>query len=233
MTIAIVLASGLGTRMQSSQPKVLHPLGPAPVVSHALAAFEAHAAVTRIVLVGRATEHDELRRIVRRHCCAKVEAIVPGGAERQDSAFNGLAFVHERVDRRSNPVILFHNAANPFVSQDEITACIAAARRHGAAAVAHPATDTIKEVDAGGRVLRTLDRRRLWNMQTPQGIRRRIAWEAFTRARAEGFVGTDDVSLVERLGGDVQIVPASPFNIKITRPVDMELAKILLRKRHV
>ena len=126
--------------------------------------------------------------------------------------------------------MLFHNGANPFVSQDEIKTVIAGARKFGSAVVAHKTKDTIRKVKKNGLSAGVIDRSSLWNMQTPQAIRFSLALKAFSQAEKEGFLGTDDASLVERLGKKVLIVEASENNFKVTTPIDLDLAKIILKK---
>ena len=129
--------------------------------------------------------------------------------------------------------MLFHNGANPFVTQKEINQSVTEAGKHGACVVAHPTKDTVKEVDEKGLVMKTLERKKLWSMQTPQAIEFQLAHEAFSKADQDGFLGTDDVSLVERLGKEVKVINGSSYNFKITHPIDLELANLIIRKKYV
>ena len=200
---------------------------------YSLATFEESPAISSIVVTARDEEANDFQNMVRRFGFTKVQAIIPGGKTRQDSAFNAIEYLSAKVSKSMNPVIIFHNGANPFVTAPEIRRSIEGARKYGACVVAHRAKDTIKEVDGDGMVVRTLERRRLWNMQTPQAIQFRLAQAAFRQACVEGHVGSDDVSLVERIGKRVKVIEGSAHNFKITYPMDLELAKILLRKKYV
>jgi 2-C-methyl-D-erythritol 4-phosphate cytidylyltransferase len=168
----------------------------------------------------RAYCRDEL---VTRYGLAKVRSIIAGGAERQDSVRNGLAGCGAADD----DVVLIHDGARPFFPTARIASLLAAAADCGAALLAIPAQDTIKEV-ANGQVLRTLDRSRLWQVQTPQAFRFAVIRDAHRQALEKGFAGTDDASLVEWQGNPVAVIPGSPFNLKLTTPEDLALARALL-----
>jgi 2-C-methyl-D-erythritol 4-phosphate cytidylyltransferase len=219
--------------MASGKNKVFLTLGRRPIVFYAIAAFEKRPEIGSIVVTARNGEIDDFQNIVRKFGFKKVRAVIPGGAMRQDSAFNALEYLNASMDTATNPVVVFHNGANPFVTAEEIGRSIEGARKHGSCVVAHRSKDTIKEVDDDGMVAKTLDRKNLWNMQTPQAIQFRLAHAAFRRARLDGYVGTDDVSLVERIGKKVKVIEGSAFNFKITYPIDLALAKLLLQKKYV
>ena len=219
--------------MASGKNKVFLTLGRRPLISYAIAAFEKRPEVGAIVVTARDGEIDDFQNIVRKFQFKKVKAVIHGGATRQDSAFNALEYLNADMDTSTNPVVVFHNGANPFVTADEICRSIEGARKYGSCVVAHRSKDTIKEVDDDGMVAKTLDRKNLWNMQTPQAIQFRLAHTAFRRARVDGYVGTDDVSLVERIGKKVKVIEGSAFNFKITYPIDLALAKLLLQKKYV
>lgn len=229
---AIILASGVGKRMGAGMNKVLLPVCEKPILCWAVEAFSRCAEVWRIVLVVR-TEERELFRDVARRWSLRVTDIVPGGETRQESAHNAITYLEQHAPPSGGDVVLFHNAANPFVTGDEIIRCTAEARTHGASVVAHPVKDTIKEVGDDGMVTRTLERKRLWAMQTPQAMTFSVAQEAFRRASRDGFIGTDDVSLVERIGGTVKVIEASPRNVKITTPLDLETAHRIAEAKQV
>lgn len=228
---AIILASGSGKRMGAGKNKVLVRMGRRPMIAQTIAAFDAHPQIARVMLVVQPAERAVFARIVARYGFASVTDIVDGGRERQYSAHNAVAHLDQTHGIGARDIVLFHNGANPFVSEKEITQVIAAARTHGAAVVAHPVKDTIKEVNGDGLVVRTLDRATLWAMQTPQALRGDVVVRAFAAAADEGFVGTDDVSLAERIGVPVKIVLASAENIKMTTPQDLQLAQVMRRRR--
>jgi 2-C-methyl-D-erythritol 4-phosphate cytidylyltransferase len=154
----------------------------------------------------------------------KLAAPVVGGAERQDSVAAGLAALGAEID-----IVAVHDAARCLVDPADVSRAIAAARDCGAALLAVPAADTIKRVRRG-EVCETPPREECWLAQTPQVFRVEILREALEKAAAEGFLGTDDAQLVERLGGVVRVVEGSPRNIKITRPADLALAEQWLRE---
>jgi 2-C-methyl-D-erythritol 4-phosphate cytidylyltransferase len=154
--------------------------------------------------------------------------LVEGGDHRQHSVANALA----AINALPGDVVLVHDAVRPFVTQAIIEDVVRAAEKHGAAIAALPAVDTIKQVDRtaeGAVVTATVPRERVVMAQTPQGFRYELIKKAFDEAAADGFVGTDESSLVERSGHEVAVVMGSPRNIKITTPADMELAEFYLK----
>lgn len=197
------------------------------VIYHAIKAFEQHQSVTKIIIVTAKGDIETMEKIVDKYKFGKVEAIVAGGKKRQDSVYQGLNYLREAGAAKSD-LVLIHNGGNPLVSDKDITDSIREAKKHGAAVCAQPARDTIKKVSASGVVRQTLDRSQLWTMQTPQTIKFGLALEAFDKAYRAGFYGTDDVSLVERLGKRVKVVPCSAENIKITYSADLDFARAVL-----
>lgn len=149
--------------------------------------------------------------------------IVAGGAERGDSVRNALAAVPAEAD-----IVLVHDAARPLVSGAVIERCVAAAADGRSAIAALPVIDTIKEVDEGGRITGTPDRRALWAAQTPQAFPAEVLREAHARAAADGMAATDDAALVARYGGKVVVVEGAPENLKVTTPTDLVIAEALL-----
>ena len=230
MNIALIVAAGKGKRMRQGKNKVLLKLDEHPVIFHTIKAFARHKSVAKIVIVTGKSDITAMEKIVDKYGFDKVEAIVAGGKERQDSVYNGLQCL-QSADVDKSDIVLIHNGGNPLVSDKDITDSIQEARKHGAAVCAQPARDTIKKVSVSGVVQETLDRSQLWAMQTPQAIKFGLALEAFDKAYKDKFYGTDDVSLVERIGRPVKIVPCSERNIKITYPLDLELARIILKSK--
>jgi 2-C-methyl-D-erythritol 2,4-cyclodiphosphate synthase/2-C-methyl-D-erythritol 4-phosphate cytidylyltransferase len=151
---------------------------------------------------------------------------VAGGANRQASVKNGCARVHSNVD-----VILVHDAVRPLCPREVMEQTLAAALEKGAAVPGLPAMETIQRVSGKGRVLRTPPREELYAIQTPQAFKAILLREALDRAEAEGFLGTDESSVVRWAGHPVMVIPGSPDNIKITRPLDMEIARLLFLRR--
>lgn len=196
-----------------------------PILAHTLGLFDAHPAVTRIVVVSPPEEIAFCRtEVVERFGFVKVAQIVPGGAQRQDSVRNGLA----ACGANSEDIILIHDGVRPFLPPALIDRVVATAAEVGACLVGVPVKDTIKEVEKG-LVRGTPDRRRLWQAQTPQAFRFALIDEAHRRAVAERWAVTDDAALVERFGHPVAMVEGSYRNIKITTPEDLVLAQALWR----
>jgi 2-C-methyl-D-erythritol 4-phosphate cytidylyltransferase len=233
MNIGIILASGIGKRMGAGKNKTLVTLGKKPIIFYALSVFEKSKDIDGVVLVVGEKDRKTFRAIVKKYRLKKIIGIISGGKERQDSSYASIAFLDNLLEKKikSNSIILFHNGANPFVTATEIRDCIKEAKKCGACAVAHKTKDTIREVNKRGVSIQVLDRSKLWNMQTPQAINLSLAKKAFEKANKENFLGTDDVSLVERLGKKVKIIEASKNNFKLTTPLDLELAKLILKQR--
>lgn len=224
----LLLAAGRGSRFGGPVPKAFLRLRGRPLLLHAAerlcAAVEPATGSELVVVVCRDDREEflapnlaELRALTDRRCGLR---IADGGATRQESMQNGLAAAADPE------LVLVHDAARALLPVRATAACIAAAARTGAALLAIPAADTLKRV-RDGRVEATLERDSVWHAQTPQVVRRDLLQRALSAARAAGFAGTDDVSLVERLGHPVEVVLGSPANLKITHPDDLPLAEAL------
>jgi 2-C-methyl-D-erythritol 4-phosphate cytidylyltransferase len=232
--VVIIPAAGLGTRMAavSAKPassKQFVELSGVPILVHTLRKFAAAPAVTEIVLALRRSEAETFAPRLQQEKLGKPLRVVEGGESRQESVGNALAAVTAAPD----DIVLVHDAVRPFVDDEIIGKVIAAAQKYGAAIAGWPAQDTIKQVDRtaeGALVISTIPRERVVLAQTPQGFRFGILKKAFDEAGADGFVGTDEASLVERAGHEVAVVMGSPRNIKITTPADLELAEFYARK---
>ncbi|HCK11111.1 MAG TPA: bifunctional 2-C-methyl-D-erythritol 4-phosphate cytidylyltransferase/2-C-methyl-D-erythritol 2,4-cyclodiphosphate synthase [Candidatus Latescibacteria bacterium] len=223
VTYAIILAGGLGRRMETDKPKQLLDFGDRPVLCHTLEVFDSCEDIDRIVVVGPRGDLDEVRSLSS--AFSKVGAVVDGGKERQDSVRKGLRAVPREAD-----VVAVHDGARPLVTSNEISVIVAAARKSGAAVIGQPVTDTIKRAQ-DGCVAETLDRSDLWAVQTPQAFKTNILREAHEAAMRDGFVGTDDTVLAERIGKPVTLMEGSAENIKVTRPGDIERAEDILKRR--
>ncbi len=219
----IIPAAGSGKRMGGGTAKQFLPLRGEPVLVHTVRVFSASPLVDEIVIA--AHDIDTTRDMVGQF--PKVTRIVPGGAERQDSVWAGLQAVHARPR-----IICVHDAARPLLSADTLEGVLRAAAQHPAQVVAVPVKDTVKVVDPSGVVTATPDRSTLWAVQTPQVFWAEPMVQAFRKAQAEGFVGTDCASLVERAGTPVRIYPGSHENIKLTTPEDFALAEAILERRN-
>lgn len=221
----IVVAAGQGLRLGADQPKQYLPLAGCPVLGWTLKAFAAAAGIGRMVAVVPPGDSDFCRsEILEPLGLTERVALVAGGGERQESVFNGLAALAPVP-----AVVLIHDGVRPLVTGGIIAAVLRGAREWGACIAALPVPDTIKRVAPEGRIGETLPRDGLWQAQTPQGFRFALIWQAHQEARRQGFRGTDDAQLVERLGHAVRVVPGSPGNVKITHPADLALAAALLK----
>jgi len=223
---ALVLAAGRGERFGAGQPKAFLPLAGRSLVVHSVEALAACDAVDWIVAVLPAAEIGRLAAAQWSPVAAgKIVASVAGGAARQDSMRAGLTALPADVE-----LVAIHDAARPLVRPRDVARVVAAAARSGAALLAVPVRDTLKRVREG-RVVETPPREGLWAAQTPQVFRAALLREALAKAEADGFQGTDDAQLVERLGYAVEIVEGDPSNLKITWPADLAWAEACLRER--
>jgi 2-C-methyl-D-erythritol 4-phosphate cytidylyltransferase len=225
--VVVIPAGGQGRRMRSATPKQFLPLAGRSILARTISAFDGLSEVKEIVVVAPRAYVERTRTLIRRGKFSKVSSVVPGGSRRQDSVRNGL---HACLNK--NGVVLVHDAVRPFVDRNTILAVARAAQRYGAAVVGVKAKDTIKvEGSRHGFFSRTLDRRTLWAVQTPQGFRFDLLWQAHESARRSKFVGTDEASLVERLGMRVRIVPGPEQNLKITTAADLWLARLMVPQK--
>ncbi|BCR06969.1 2-C-methyl-D-erythritol 4-phosphate cytidylyltransferase [Desulfuromonas versatilis] len=222
MNVTVLIpAAGMGNRMGAAVNKQYLALAGRPILAHTLALFERHPRVDHIYIISPTAEIDYCRsEIVARYGFAKVRQVVAGGAERQDSVRNGL----EACGAAETDVVLIHDGVRPFFPPALLEPVVASAASVGGCVVGVPVKDTIKQV-AAGRIEGTPDRRGLWQAQTPQAFRFGLILQAHRRALAEGFSGTDDASLFERLGLPVAMLEGSYRNIKITTPEDLVLAR--------
>jgi 2-C-methyl-D-erythritol 4-phosphate cytidylyltransferase len=241
MKVSVIIpAAGLGTRMAGAPPKgrksapskQFADLDGTPILVHTLRRFAKSAEITEILVALRKAEIVPFRARLEKEApeiLAKNTVLVEGGEHRQQSVANALAAVSASGD----DIVLVHDAVRPFVTEEMIHDVIAAANKYGAAVAGVPAVDTVKQVErtAEGALIRTtIPRERIVMAQTPQGFRYSVLKRAFDEATADGFVGTDEASLVERSGQPVAVVMGSPRNIKITTPADLELAEFFLKR---
>ena len=235
----IIPAAGLGTRMTAAgtgatAPKQFVSLRGTPIVVRTLRAFAACAPVHRIVVATLESAVAKMQAEIARYGLEQKTEVVAGGENRQESVAKALG----HVSGDPEDIVLVHDAVRPLVTAGLIESVIAAAEKHGAAISGIPAVDTIKQVDRtaeGAIVTATIPRERVVQAQTPQGFRLEILRKAFAEAASDGFLGTDEASLVERAGFQVEVVMGSPRNLKITTPGDLALAEFYLdlREREV
>lgn len=225
MADAIIVAAGKGVRMNRPTPKQYLDLEGVPLLSRTLQAFDRCASVGKIILVVPAGDIGFcMEKIINPSGIRKKVTPVAGGPERQDSVYNGLLAVEEKKS-----TVVIHDGVRPFVSPSVIEECIREAVLHGACILGLPASDTLKLADGSGYIEKTLARDYVWLAQTPQAFDFSLIKKAHETARREGFKGTDDALLVERLGEKVKIIKGSINNIKITTPEDLALARAMLQ----
>jgi 2-C-methyl-D-erythritol 4-phosphate cytidylyltransferase len=228
----IIPAAGLGTRMAGAKhsgkatAKQFSEVAGTPILIRSLRRFAAVKAVTEIVVALRSTEIAQFQPRLDQEKLAKPVRLVAGGDNRQDSVHNALRSLQAKPD----DLVLVHDGVRPFVDTEIIENVIKAAKKHAAAIAGVPAVDTVKQVDRtadGALIKTTIPREKIVLAQTPQGFRFDLIQRAFEEAAVIGFLGTDEASLVERIGHPVHVVMGSPRNLKITTPADMELAEFL------
>jgi len=223
MVTVIFPAAGASRRMQINTNKNFLELCGEPILLRTLKTFSKSARVTNLIVVVAAEEVSAVEKILSSATELKPYKIVVGGSERQYSIANGLKFVPDDAE-----IILVHDAARPLVTLRTIEKVIDAAKNFGGAIAAVPEKNTIKVVDAENFVKSTPPRSELVAVQTPQGFRKEILFRAYEQAEVDNFLGTDDASLVERIGGKVKIVWSDYKNIKITTPEDVKIAEAIL-----
>ncbi len=228
MRVSVILpAAGLGTRMGKSSKKQFLQLDGAPILIHTLRRFEKVASVNEIIIACRAEDMADVREMLAGAHIDKPVRLVEGGASRQESVEHALETVGADVD-----LVAVHDAVRPFADVAMIEKVIAEAAACGAAIVAVVPVDTVKQVHLN-KIQTTISRDRLVLAQTPQVFRTSLLRQAFAKANEDGFIGTDESSLVERLDAiEVHVVPGSDRNIKITKPSDLDLAKHFLAEEH-
>jgi 2-C-methyl-D-erythritol 4-phosphate cytidylyltransferase/2-C-methyl-D-erythritol 2,4-cyclodiphosphate synthase len=222
---AVIAAGGSGTRMNSGIPKQFLEIAGKPILLHTIESVLAIEEIIQVVIAIPSEHIKTAESILQRLPQEKVRC-VEGGSSRQESVRNGIAHIGRDAD-----VIMVHDAVRPICDRDMMLRVLEAARGKGAAVPGIPATDTIQRVSRRGRVLATPPRQELYAIQTPQAFHSGILKSALDRAHDAGFLGTDESSVVRWAGHPVVVVPGSPDNIKITRPMDMELAGLLIAKR--
>ncbi len=222
---AVILAAGLGKRMQAGHNKQFIEICGQSVLTHTLTIFAQIPEIAKIVLVVRAGEEDTCRNMIPEIAENKTVLAI-GGKERQDSVHNGIRAITWECE-----YILIHDGARPLITEEVIRRTLLAAKNSGAAICAVPVKDTIKQADSDGNVLATIPRESLWAVQTPQVFRADLIRRAYENAYVHNHYGTDDASLVEYLGEKIKIVTGDYENIKITTPEDIPTAEQILQKR--
>ena len=223
MNVAILVAAGRGARM--GRDKLFLKVAGKPVIAHTWGKFDDAKIIGQIIVVVRAGMEKKFTALAKKYGFKKKFQIVTGGAERQDSVWNGLQAASAEAE-----IAVIHDAARPCVNAELITATIKHAEETGAAVAAHPVTDTIKESVDGRLIQRTLDRSKLWGMETPQTFRIEVIRRAIAEARAKKMIFTDDTAACELIGQPVRLVSSIAPNPKVTVPGDLPIVETLLRK---
>jgi 2-C-methyl-D-erythritol 4-phosphate cytidylyltransferase len=227
MVSAIIVAAGKGTRMGPNVDKLFLEIAGRPIVAYTWDRFATARCIDEIILVVREGLQPAFEELAKTLSHKKPYRLVAGGAERQDSVWNGLQAVTPDTE-----FVAIHDGARPCTGEILIEATVESARENGAAVAAQPVTDTIKE-SAGGKIIdRTLDRSRLWAVQTPQAFHIEIIRHALSEVRSKGLHVTDDTAACELVGQPVQLVSSALPNPKVTHPEDLPYIELLLKQPH-
>lgn len=223
---AIILAAGRGSRMNKGVNKVFLPLNDKPIIAHTLDVFYRAKSVYGIVLVVAPGEAAYIKdKLFGLYPPKKPLTIVSGGDQRQFSVYEGLKVLPPDTD-----TVIIHDGARPLVSLDVLEKSIEVSQKQGAAVAGMPVKDTIKETGDGGKVERTLNRDRLWQVQTPQTFKYSLIMKAHEKALSHNYLATDDSALVENMGQEVYMIKGGYHNIKITTPEDILIAQRILEE---
>ncbi|WCK54668.1 2-C-methyl-D-erythritol 4-phosphate cytidylyltransferase [Aneurinibacillus sp. Ricciae_BoGa-3] len=217
----VIVAAGSGKRMGGQVKKQFIELAGKPVLLHTVEIFASMDNWSEIVVVTSEEDIQHVKRLLKDFPQVQV---TPGGAERQDSVYCGLTKLI------ASDFVLIHDGARPFVTQGALLDLVSAMKKTDAAVLAVPVKDTIKQVDDKGIVVATPPRKSLWAVQTPQAFRLPAILHAHEQARADGYTGTDDSSLLERLGQDVTVIAGDYTNIKLTTPEDLAMGETIMRR---
>lgn len=221
--ILVIPAAGQGKRMGAGRNKLFLPISSVPLIIHTLQVFEKDEQCAQIILAINEEERVLFQQLIEEYRLKKDIILIQGGAERQDSVYNGILHAADAE------YVLVHDGARPFVTQAIINDVLHMAKEKGASICAVPVKDTIKRV-RNQAVEETVERSSLWAVQTPQGFQLSVLREAHEQAHRHSFLGTDDASLVERLGKEVGVVQGSYYNIKVTTPDDLVVAEGFLNR---
>lgn len=221
-TVAVVLGGGMGRRAGARRPKQFEEVGGRPVIASALDLFEQTAVVDGVVIVVPPDWVDFMRAFLGRNQYPKVLDVVPGGSTRQMSSFSGLILA-ARLGGATLRRVIIHDAVRPFATPEMVNEVLKASEKTGAASLACPVTDTVYRVSEG-RLVEAVDRKGLWNAQTPQAFEPNLILNAHRAALAAGIVDmSDDIQLVIRSGGQAVVAQSDSSNLKVTYPCDIKL----------
>ena len=225
ISTAVIVAAGKGRRMGTEISKQFLPLCGKEILAHTVEKFEKAACIRDIILVTGEDALQDVRQMAQEYGWKKIISVTEGGRERQDSVFLGLQQVPQDTE-----IVLIHDGVRPFVTEEILERSIAAAKETGGCVAGVPAKDTIKVCDAEGFAIATPDRSTLRQIQTPQTFRRKEILAAYEKAKADGFLGTDDASVAEYSGYPVRVIMGSYRNIKITTKEDLLIGAAFLKE---
>lgn len=225
MNTAIILAAGKGARMNAGMNKQFIRLNGKPLLAHTLEAFQSCNAINSIILVAGKEELQLCKeQILDAYGFDKVDKLIPGGNERQQSVYNGIRSLEDCS------IVVIHDGARPVLSEGIIEKCIEGAKKYGAVSTGMPAKETVKILNEENFVEYTPERRRVWVTQTPQAFKRDIIEKAHEMANIKGISGTDDAYLVENMGIKVKMIKGSYENIKVTTSEDIIIAEAIMKR---
>jgi 2-C-methyl-D-erythritol 4-phosphate cytidylyltransferase len=224
--VAIVPAAGLGTRFKAPERKQLTKVAGIPLLLYTLKALHAIESISEIIPVLRKEDMQQVRELCESCSLRKVQKMVEGGNERQDSVYSGLRQIKEDC------LVLIHDGVRPLVSADLMERLFKEVEDFDGVIPGLLIGDTVKEVGSDGTVLSTVKRERFMTVQTPQIFRYDVLKRAYERAYEDGFYATDDAKLVERIGGRIKVIEGDPLNIKVTKPEDAEMVEYILSKKN-
>jgi 2-C-methyl-D-erythritol 4-phosphate cytidylyltransferase len=225
MNCAVIVAAGKGTRMGPDVDKLFLEVAGRPVIAHTWRRFNDATCIEHLVLVVRDGMQSDFQKLAEQFKCTKPFTLVGGGAERQDSVWNGLEALPPGTE-----IVCIQDGARPCSSEELIEATINAARETGAAVAAQKVTDTIKESSDGNIISRNVDRSWLWSVQTPQTFRVEVIRRALAEVRQRGLLITDDTAACELIGQPVRLVAVGGPNPKVTLPGDLAVVQALLKR---
>jgi 2-C-methyl-D-erythritol 4-phosphate cytidylyltransferase len=226
MIIGLIVTAGQGTRLRMKSNKAFIKLKRRPLFYYSLKLFEALKSINYSVLIVHPADINKAQQYIKKMAFTKVQAVIGGGATRQDSVWQGLSFLKQQK-LNPNDRILIHNGANPLTTKQEVRALL---KVKGSATLAQPVINTIKRADTNHWIINTLPRQSLFQIQTPQIFGFELIYQAYERASKDHYQATDDAELAERLKQPVKIVPCSYRNFKITTREDLVLAEHLLKR---
>lgn len=231
MNWLIIVAGGSGSRMGSNLNKIFLKIQNKPILYWTLSAFQNSPTIDKIVISAKESDFPQIKKIIKKYHFDKCVGFSQGGELRQNTVFNALNFIKDQS--KPNDIVGVHNAANPFVSADEIKSVYASAKKYNAALLAQSASSTIKIVDQNNFVSQSPNRELCFYAQTPQVARFDILYSSYQKVFEKKLVTTDDAQVLELNGFKPKIIICSPNNFKITYPQDLILAKYLLKSKQL